>query len=178
MAYLLFVLIMLSIMYYVYESIILPSIRLRIRYKIFELRDKLRLLKIEKANELDDLTFKYCQESLNMLLAFLHRYDLSSFVEAERFLRRNPTLYKRVLKRREVLENCKLEEFQQIRNEYLMTAIWASAANSFFLIMTIAPIALAFKGMKYFVDKAKNITDELFSIPERESELLKQICIG
>ncbi|MDT8301842.1 MAG: hypothetical protein RQ760_10195 [Sedimentisphaerales bacterium] len=138
-------------------------------------------MKIEKAEELDEKTFELCQDTLNMLLAFLHRYDISSFIEANRFFRKNPSLYKRVMKRREILEKCNLQEIHLIKEKYIITAICALIANSFFFLLMLSPFVLlvaAFKGMRYLLDRAKNITSELFSIPEREADLLNQICIG
>jgi hypothetical protein len=178
MAILLFILIMLSVVIFIYESIILPSIRLRIRYSLFELRDKLRFLKVEKKDVLDDTAFKYLQDFLNTLLAFLHRYDVMAMFAAARFFNENPTLYKRVIKRQELLDGCSVEEFQQIRRECVNVAIGIMAANSFGLLMVLAPIVAIFKGFKYIKDKTKDITTKLFSVPEGESDFLDKVCLG
>jgi hypothetical protein len=178
MVILLFTLIMLSIVIFIYESIILPSIRLRIRYQIFELRDKLRFLKIEKGDTFDDTVFRYSQESLNMLLAFLHRFDCAAFVEAERIFQKEPEIHRKALERQKILDGCNIEEFKQIRNKYIEVAILSAAANSLgLLVLLILPI-IAFKGMKSINDWAKNITAQLFSVPERDSEVLERVCLG
>jgi len=182
MATLLFFLILLSILIFVYESIILPSVRLRIRYQIFALRDKLRFLKIEKGNALDDEAFAYSQDCLNTLLAFLHRYDFSAMVRAALFFRKNPTLYKEALEeQRRILQKCDVEEFHRIIKEYTDLAILSVTANSFGLLLVLAPFlitAIAVKGLKYIIGKAKEITTNLLSVSEKESDLLDRICLG
>jgi len=182
MAYLLLTLIILSMVVFIYESVLLPSIRLRMRFELFALRDRLRLLKIEKPDELDDTTFKYGQESLNMLLGFLHRYDIASFVKAAFYLKQNPSLFKRIQKRREIIENCPSKEFQEIHTQSVKIGIVTATANSFFLFVLlfilVLPILLLIKGLTYIKSQVKDNAAELFSIPERESDVLNRICTG
>lgn len=180
MATLILILIAVSIAIFIYESIILPSIRLKIRYKLFALRDKLRTLKVER-EDFEDLPFKYAQESMNMALAYLRHFDIASFIEAERFFKQHPAIYKKATKRCEVLDSCKIEEFQVIRHQYIGTLVLASAANSFGLLVlfliTIVPVIIIFKWFKVIKSKAIEISSKVFSIPGGEYEAFEKICI-
>ncbi|MGH8330614.1 MAG: hypothetical protein ACRER3_22985, partial [Pseudomonas fluorescens] len=55
----------LAFVHFVFESILAPSFRLKLRFEIFALRDELRLLKIECESSLHDKHFEYLQSSLN-----------------------------------------------------------------------------------------------------------------
>lgn len=180
MATLILILIAISVAIFIYESIILPSIRLKIRYKLFALRDELRILKME-TEDFEDLPFKYAQESMNMALAYLRHFDIASFIEADRFFKQNPAVYKRATKRCEVLASCKIEEFQEIRRQYIDTLVLASAANSFGLLVlflvTIVPVIIIFKWFKAIKSKAIEIASEVFSIPGGESDAFEKICV-
>ena len=54
-----------------YESVILPTIRMSVRYKIFKVRDRLRAEKIKKGDELDDSVYRIVEDNLNNALFFL-----------------------------------------------------------------------------------------------------------
>src|SRR5687767_577256 len=96
MAYLLAVLVLLSIIHFVYESIIAPSLRLSLRYKLFALRDEIRELKMAYGNLFADRHFHYMQDSLNALLSVLDRFDLAALIAVGRELKQDPELRKRV----------------------------------------------------------------------------------
>ena len=177
MAMLILILFLVAIVCFIYESILLPSIRLNIRFKIFSVRDKLRLLMVENP-DIDNTAFEYNQESINMLLAYLHRYDIMSVVEAERIFKKNESLQNKLKKRNDVLDNCSVKELQAIREEYISLAVLAMAANSLFFLLLFLPFFLLCKGTKYCKNKLKNITSEIFSTPEGNSDFLDRICIS
>lgn len=67
---------------FIYQAIILPSIRLHYRYRIFELRDQLRRLVIEGRVREDDKAFQLLHDRLNVMCVSLHRIDLVRVVQA------------------------------------------------------------------------------------------------
>jgi hypothetical protein len=61
-------LIALAALHFVYESILAPSFRLSLRFKLFVLRDEVRQLKIDCASSLNDRHFDFLQDSINNLI--------------------------------------------------------------------------------------------------------------
>jgi hypothetical protein len=79
MTILLSVMMLLTLAHFIYESIVAPSLRLKIRYDLFALRDELRFLKIKRGSSLDDKHYVYLQDSINTMISHLARYDIATF---------------------------------------------------------------------------------------------------
>jgi hypothetical protein len=69
------VLLALAVFHFVHESILAPSFRLSLRFRLFVLRDEVRQLKIECAESLNDEHFVFLQDSINGLISI--RYGIS-----------------------------------------------------------------------------------------------------
>jgi len=54
---------------YLYESVLAPFLRYRIRFKMFEQRDEIRNAKIEFPESIDDKTFAIIEDSINAAIA-------------------------------------------------------------------------------------------------------------
>ena len=65
----------LAILHLVYEGIIAPSIRLKLRYRLFSVRDELRRLK-SKETKFSEKLFDATQGQINTGLRMLHRTDI------------------------------------------------------------------------------------------------------
>ena len=59
------VLLALAVFHFVYESILAPSLRLSLRFRLFALRDEARQLKIECVDSLNDAHCVFLQASIN-----------------------------------------------------------------------------------------------------------------
>src|SRR5690349_20148125 len=76
-AYSLFVLLAASVTIWIYQSIILPSIRQRIRFELFYLRDQTRNLVIQGKIKETHATFRHLHSSLNVLIKGVPIFDYS-----------------------------------------------------------------------------------------------------
>jgi hypothetical protein len=73
-----------SVVIFVYQGIILPGIRLGLRYRVFRLRDRLRRLVIEGEVKESDGAFQLLHGRLNIMCSSLARFDLARAVQASR----------------------------------------------------------------------------------------------
>jgi hypothetical protein len=131
-----------AILHFVYESILAPSWRLRLRYRLFALRDELRDIKTTSGDALDDRHYRYLQASINIQLANLYRYDFATFVSAEFKYRTNPRFKKLVDSRSDLLDDCNIPEAKSIRNRSLKSVAAAIAINSVPLCIFLLPIVV------------------------------------
>jgi hypothetical protein len=166
MTYVLLFLVLGVIWHFVFESIIAPSIRLDLRYRLFELRDELRSLKIEAGSKLDHKHFTYLHESVNVTIAFLAHFDIATIVSIEREFQNDSDLRRRVEARTKILDDCQFESAKKIRKKCLRIALVAVAINSGGWAYFLAPVAIARLCTSFFKSKAKAIT----ALPEREIE--------
>lgn len=162
MAFLLEILASLALLHFVWEGILAPSIRLRLRYKLFSLRDQLRLLKMRK--EVEDEELVCLQSAINTTIHVLARFDLASLSRSARAIDREPLLKKRVEKRMAVIRECDSKTYQEIYEELLTTARHAVAVNNGFWFLYLFPFLVAALGIR----TVTRFITELISVPEGE----------
>jgi hypothetical protein len=109
MEYLFVVLIVFALYHFVYESILAPSERLKLRFELFELRDRLRALKVDHSDYLEDRHFHYLQDSLNSLICLLGRFDLATLSRIELEFQLDPELRRRSEMRTAILDDCQFD---------------------------------------------------------------------
>jgi len=142
-----FILIALAALHFVYESILAPSFRLSLRFKLFVLRDEVRKLKIVYASSLSDEYFDFLQDSINNLISNLNRFDMATFVGVGLESRRDPSFLKSAEERSRMLDDCTIPRAREIRKQSLKIVSAAICTNSGALFLLIcAPIIITLLG--------------------------------
>jgi hypothetical protein len=171
MGYLLVMLLVVALYHFIYESILAPSMRLKLRFELFVLRDRVRKLKIENSEYFKDKHFHYLQDSLNNLIALLARFDCATLVRIESEMKRHPELRKRAEERSRTLDDCDLEEVRVIRYESLKLASTALVVNSGGWLIYILPplaVAAAWFGLSSSVSSFKRRIKAVMAIPQSD----------
>lgn len=152
----------LAMMHFIYESIILPSIRLSLRFKLFALRDQLRSMVMQgtASNEV----FRIQQSSINNAINMLSWADQAMISRFERQLRDDEAMRKRVEKRVKIVEDYDSEEFQRVVRETSAVFQNAVIANMGAWFVYIVPIGVFF----LCLNRLKCLAREMVSIPEGE----------
>lgn len=114
-----YVLLGLAAAHYIYERIILPSIRLHFRNQLFELRDAVRDEIISDKSDENTQAAKLVHEALNNAINRLHLMTFQNRLRAQRNLAANPAIQAKL--RREV------ELFEKCDNKVIMNTITSSA---------------------------------------------------
>ncbi len=151
-----------SAFHFVYEGIVLPTLRTRLRFKLFALRDNLRRAKIQLGSQVEDSVFLYLERSINSSIRFLEHLDLETMYAARRFIESNPALLEDVKRRMKTLDECPVEEIRAIRSEHRTIVQEALAANGLALLAYIVPIVVAV----VFLQRIKHTLDEVILLPE------------
>lgn len=139
-AWAILVLASLCLMHFIYEAIILPSLRLRLRFRLFALRDLARRLHI--SHSIDDHVFGLLDNGINGVLDRLHRINLEMFLVTTRAISEDPSLIKRAEKNQRAIRLCKNPAAQQIADECQQIVMCAFRANSGALIVHLMPLDL------------------------------------
>ena len=132
----------LALIHFIYESILAPSWRQSLRYRLFALRDELCALHTNCRDCLDEEHFAYLQTSIDTMIAMLHRYDVAAIAAAELRYRRDPEFRRRVDVRAMALEDCDDSQFQSIRRRSVELIARATAINSGMLCAPVYPFAV------------------------------------
>jgi len=143
MEYAIFIFTILALLHFWYEGILSPSLRLEIRYRLFELRDEARMLKIRRGNDFHDRHFRYLQDSINGLIKNLARIDLAMLASITMKLRQDKEFKARLEARSKILDDCKVEEAKAIRKKGANLIERAISVNSGAWMFYVVPIAIA-----------------------------------
>lgn len=162
----------LALIHFIYESTLAPSWRLRLRFRLFALRDEVRTLKGACRDPLEDRHYAYLLESINTMIAMLHRYDIAAIVAAEFRYHRDTEFRIHVDTRATILDDCNLPQAQNIRRSSVDLVARAIAVNSGVACAPLYPVALMGVGLSTLQKHLRKFTAlsrrELESVaPER-----------
>jgi hypothetical protein len=133
---------LLAIIHFVYEAILAPSFRLKLRCDLFLLRDELRSLKVDHAEMLDDKHFTYLQDSINSIILMIPRFEIGTVAMINRELEKDKSLEEKVQKRVKLLDDCAIPEVAVIRKKSLHLAFKALLINGGMCFLYILPMAI------------------------------------
>lgn len=158
----------LAAFHWIYESILAPSIRLDLRFRLFSLRDELRALKMDLDGDLKDKHFHYLQDSINGLIHMLNRIDIATLHAITRELERNPKLRHQIEVRTKTLDDCNIPEARDIRKRSLRIASRAFLVNTGGLWIYVLPVVAAIAGVAALRLQYKRYIKDFVSVPEPE----------
>ena len=156
----------LAILHLIYESIIAPSLRLKLSFDLFKLRDDARSLIIKNEKQLDGHHFEYLQDSINILLKSLHNFDIILLALAMIEINKNTALKERIDKRIKTFDDCKLPEAMEIRKKTFDVADKALLINNGGWFVYLIPIVLAivfYKTVTVYVKEIYSLSESDFN---------------
>jgi hypothetical protein len=142
MAYLFVILVVFCFWHFVYEAILLPTLRLKLRFQLYALRDAIRDLKIDQNHRFNDVEFNHMHSIINSMLQILPILDLRFVRRMVREEIKNPDLNSIIEQRRQMIESCSVGRVREIYNELSTWMNYAVLANSFGLLMYLMPVFL------------------------------------
>jgi len=158
MAILILLILAIAAYHFIYDGIILPSIRQNSRNKLYQLRDELRWEMIEGIDNNDIPAFNLVHDSLNVFVNRLPMITLSMQKQFHTDLQNNETLQKTINKRKKTIEDCSNSKIKQIVldiNDILEATYIANAGGWFIYIL---PIALTASLLEKIEEDAKELS--------------------
>lgn len=169
MATLIILLSVLAAAHFIYEGIIAPSLRDALRNEMFELRDRLRVIRMDPRSECPAEAFDIAHNGIDQYINRLHWINLS-FVVAFNRAHRRAELRSEVKRRRDVLANCGVDELSKVVQRGNKVVEAAFFVNSFALSVLVMPIALVLIAVTALPKKMYAKASELFAAPGRSTE--------
>lgn len=142
MATIIIVLFILAIYHLVMDSIIFPSCRFEIRYKLFALRDRLREMKLVDESKIDDQTFSFVDGSLSTALQMLPYINLTFLFALKNHVEKNSQLKKEIEGRATMIASCEVKEVKEITKKRDKLVLLGLVANIGGWLIYILPIIL------------------------------------
>ena len=141
MAILMITVLFIAIFHFVYDDIVLPSIRQHLRNKLYALRDELRWLKINGIDHADNAAFELVHDAINTFANRLPMLTISVRQSFEREIKHNTQLQHIIETRTKTIKSCRNSDIQRIYaevNNILETVYIANAGGWFIYIVPLA----------------------------------------
>lgn len=147
MSYIIFTFALLALFHFIYEGILAPSFRMKLRFDLCALQGDLDRLSARQPGA--PLEQHYCQlrDSVTALIAMLHRFDAATLVVIEQALRSDQLLRERLEARERTLNACDVPEVRELRERFFRIATYAMAVNHGGWSVYGFPIVLAYLGL-------------------------------
>ncbi|MDV3756813.1 hypothetical protein CMU20_17525 [Elizabethkingia anophelis] len=127
--------------HFIYESILSPMLRLEIRYKLFETRDKLRSLKINNKETCNDETFEMLDDYACRTINMLPIYNLSNLFHASK-VKMDDEMKNRIHKHEKLIKESNIPELKIIDKDITKAAVRSFIVNSGGWMYIVIPIVL------------------------------------
>jgi len=168
MSYLILLFFFFALYHLIYESIILPSVRLHYRNKLFSLRDEVRRLKLEELNETDKAALTLLHDGISTILNRVHLITIELQHEIEKEINEDKELNEMIKERYKILDQSTNKDV--IRISYLLNTIVNRSilfnAGGWFIY--IVPIAIVI----FIFEKISDLAKQLILIPPTEVDRL------
>lgn len=156
MAVLLFILFILAIYHLIYESIIMPSVRLKLRYDLFEWRDKLIYIQCTQS-VMSEKDFNLVHSYINAAINRLPYYSLSLLFRVNKDIERNPHLRKQVEHHSNAINAIDNKDVQEIIKGVNKTTLKAFWGNFGAWALYLIPILIVLILLLFCVDSVRSL---------------------
>lgn len=154
----------LAMLNFVLDGIIAPTLRLSLRYQLFELRDKLRNARIKYGQQLDSETYRFLENGLSRTINRLANISPSMVYEAHRFVESHEDIKREVERIATKIDRSPIQEVREIAKEQSSLFAKAMVCNSIGWSIYIVPIIF----VAVFFKQCAGILGNLIFLPERE----------
>ncbi len=169
---LIIIFIILCVLHLSYECLILPTLRLRGKYKLFALRDRLRSYEIKNGGTLNKNLMRYMHGSINVSIQTVDFFDMVLLVKSDRLLNKDQELRLKVEKNSAMFEKFATDELREIRQEMLDILYNTFIFNGLMLSLYLLPISLGIHFGIFLKTRLLEAIDDFTDIPENDSLIL------
>ena len=168
------VLAMVALGHFLYEGIVAPTLRTKLKHEMFQLRDELRSVHLERDDGCPQEAFNIAHNGINQYVHRLHWVTISFVTE---FNRMNSSSKKaEVDRRRRVVETCEVKELSDIvarGNKVVERALFVNSGAVFaYCTVLLVPLAILFMCAHSIYRKAS----EMFAAPSgRTDEVIARL---
>ncbi|EKN6119592.1 hypothetical protein ACPX3P_000191 [Yersinia enterocolitica] len=163
-------------LHFIYERIILPSMRLKFRNELFRIRDTVRNEIISGDLGKDLVAANLIHDGLNNTINRLHLLTIGNKVRAQIKFERDPAMRDRVKRNSEVLITCKNSVLTEAIKDSVSIMDSALIWNNLLFIIYVSPVVLVMM-LGGLVLKTLNHTMQLFKSRIKAKEFEESILL-
>jgi len=159
MATLFFICLVIAVLHFFYESVILPSLTLKLKYRFDKLKDELIMIAIKKDSDFDIKEYNFTVHNVELLSRNMNNMTLSTMVNAIKFFKENPNV---VNNESEItVEKLKNKRLKSIHQDCIKFSFEALVFNSLMWAIYLLPIFIVAHILGTTKRTYKNLIDKL-----------------
>jgi hypothetical protein len=153
--FLFFFCILAAVYHLMWESLIAPTFRMKFRFELFMLRDKVRLYQCEETTSEPDRSVAEDVESMiNHAIQLLHTATISSIQSARKELSENRDLKKRIEKRHASIEaNVEMKAISSRVTDLVASGFIVNSGGWFIYLIPVLGVMLSITALKRSLDQ-------------------------
>jgi len=160
-----------AFLHFIYEGIIAPSLRDKLKHQMFELRDQLRAIQITEKEKCPREAFDIAHHGINQYVNRVHWLTFSFMVEFNR-AHGESKVRDETNRRRDVVAHCEQPDIQRIVKDANRVVGNAFAVNTLPLLIYSVVLLAIYAVMKYGVTKVGGLlygkAAEVFASPSED----------
>jgi len=161
MSYAILIFVFFAMAHFIYESIVAPSLRARLRYELIVLKKEIERLKSVRGVQEDKKAIQYLRDGVNNLVRTINSYEIVAVAQAITDLHKDKKLKAHLEERVKTLDGCQSEEIQAVWKRTVSLAENIFRINSGGWFFYVVPLALSVLCLK----QAHRATKALLSLP-------------
>ena len=145
MAMLIFIAVLLAAWHLVYGLVIAPSFHLSLRYKLYELKEELRVLKNKKGKLISDDLFEQTEGAIDWAVEHSSAVSIPIMIKIKKRIESSNELRREADKREKLINDCKVDEIKDISNktiEYIQKSILINSGGWAVYLLPFIPLIL------------------------------------
>lgn len=152
----------------IWESAVAPSLRVALRYKLFALRDRIRWQHAQSPETCPEDVYRIIEAALNNSVRLVAVTDISFIARFNKALGADKDLKDRIKKRRQIVEECKDVEVQEIRKLMEGFSKEAILINNGGWLVYVVPVVISI----IFCEQASRKIKSFLFVKEHEMDKL------
>ena len=160
---------------FIYEGILLPSIRIKLKYKLYALRDQLRILKVKHKDKISPQTFHSLDNYLSTSIVHIPILTYRILREVKKDLEKDPELKKQIDRKVELIKNSEVSQMRDIYDKMIKYSVYGLLANGggwfIYLAAILIPvliIAFVVGSLGILKKKCRDDVQDVLLVPEKE----------
>jgi len=158
-----FIILTIASLHFLYESVILPSLALKIKYKFSKLKDEVIMMAVDK--KINQEEADYVLRRIDISSRNMQYMTLSTILHTQIFVNKNPHFKKEGATLQNKIKNERLRKMQVECGKYLFRAL---IYNSLMWAIYIIPICIVGVAYGRIKKTCKKIIDRINTTPEKD----------
>lgn len=162
LSWLIVVLAFVTMLRFIFDGIIVPSLRMHYRFQLFAMRDELRSMLTDERFAIPADVFRASQSQINTAVSSMDNFHLSLLYQSYQAFKADPELSRQAESHRALIKSFQNESFVSLQKRFSHISVAVLLTNSAGILLWIVPLI----AVLLVFTKIKQLTLKTLQLPE------------